>query len=137
MRGVPTRRYSLLPPAEGRLPALLPLAGEGGAKRRMRGERSELLLIFLRRPAAEQHQELSRRDGASHLSLLVQRTLAQRNTPRIRARRVAPDPRSRRDFPMGSPAHADNPAQPFAGPLRGLALRPPRSGGGVGRASGR
>src|SRR3546814_13674750 len=64
MRGVPTRRYSLLPPAEGRLPALLPLAGEGGAKRRMRGERSELLLIFLRRPAADQHQELSRRDGA-------------------------------------------------------------------------
>src|SRR3546814_161740 len=71
MRGVPTRRYSLLPPAEGRLPALLPLAGEGGAKRRMRGERSELLLIFLRRPAADQHQELSRRDGASHLSLRV------------------------------------------------------------------
>src|SRR3546814_16231906 len=76
MRGVPTRRYSLLPPAEGRLPALLPLAGEGGAKRRMRGERSELLLIFLRRPAADQHQELSRRDGASHLPLLVQRTLS-------------------------------------------------------------
>src|SRR3546814_3689069 len=71
----------------------------------MRGERSELLLIFLRRPAADQHQELSRRDGASHLSLLVQRTLAQRNTPRLRARRVAPGPRSRRDFPRRSEEH--------------------------------
>src|SRR3546814_5095512 len=108
MRGVPTRRYSLLPPAEGRLPALLPLAGEGGAKRRMRGERSELLLIFLRRPAADQHQELSRRDGASHLSLLVQRTLAQRNTTRLRDRRVATGPRSRRDLTTGHPALAEN-----------------------------
>src|SRR3546814_13052214 len=44
--------------------------------------RSELLLFFFRRPAADQHQELSRRDGASHLSLLVQRNLAQRkHTP--------------------------------------------------------
>src|SRR3546814_17621330 len=112
MRGVPTRRYSLLPPAEGRLPALLPLAGEGGAKRRMRGERSELLLIFLRRPAAEQHQELSSRDGASHLSLLVQRTLAQRNTPCLLARPLAPGPRSLRGFPRGHPAPAANPATP-------------------------
>src|SRR3546814_15032787 len=95
----------------------------------MRGERSELLLIFLRRPAADQHQELSRRDGASHLSLLVQRTLAQRNTPRLRARRVAPGPRSRRDFPRGHPALAENAAHPCAAPLRGLVRRLRRYGG--------
>src|SRR3546814_21056427 len=113
MRGVPTRRYSLLPPAEGRLPALLPLAGEGEAKRRMRGERSELLLIFLRRQAAAQHQELSRRDGASQLYLLVHRTLAQRNTPPIPPTRGAPGTLSRRAFPPGPPHPTENHTTPL------------------------
>src|SRR5690606_19488459 len=46
------------------------------------GERSELRLLFSWPAAAGQHQRLSRRDGASHLSLLVQRNLAQRkHTP--------------------------------------------------------
>src|SRR3546814_13291331 len=81
MRGVPTRRYSLLPPAEGRLPALLPLAGEGGAKRRMRGaSAASCSCSFLVWQQPNQDQELSRRDGASHLSLLVQRNLAQRRS---------------------------------------------------------
>src|SRR5690606_8135442 len=84
-----------------------------------------------------QDQELSRRDGASHLSLLVQRNLAQRNTPRLRARCCAPGPRSRRDFPRRHPASAENAAHPYAAPpvsstgqaLRGLVRRPRRSGG--------
>src|SRR5690606_27747643 len=72
--------------------ALLPLAGEGGAKRRMRA-RAQRAALDLLQPAGRvltrllfrfpQHQDqgLPRRDGASHLSLLVQRNLAQRKHP--------------------------------------------------------
>ncbi|GAA3924058.1 hypothetical protein GCM10022229_17400 [Luteimonas lutimaris] len=72
---------------------------------------------------------VSRAARASHLSLLVQRNLAQRNTPRLRARRCAPGPRSRRDFPRGHPAPAENAAHPCAAPLRGLVRRLRRYGG--------
>jgi len=72
-----------------------------------------------------QDQKLSRRDGASHLSLLVQRNLAQRNTPRLRARRCAPGPRSRRDFPRGHPAPAENAAHPCAAPCGSCPPAPP------------
>src|SRR5690606_34583705 len=89
-----TRRTALLPRAgETRRTALLPRAGEGGAKRRMRvrAQRAALALLQQRqprragldRPLFRRHQDqgLSRRDGASHLSLLVQRNLAQRKHP--------------------------------------------------------
>src|SRR5690606_8931123 len=52
-----------------------------------------------KRKARGQINSVSRAERASHLSLLVQRNLAQRNTPRLRARRCAPGPRRRRDFP--------------------------------------
>ena len=73
----------------------------------------------------DQRQKLSRRDGASHLSLLVQRNLAQRNTPRLRARRCAPGPRSRRDFSKGHPAPAKNAAHPCAAPCGSCPPAPP------------
>src|SRR5690606_8415475 len=81
-----------------------------------------------KRKARGQIKSVSRAERASHLSLLVQRNLAQRNTPRLRARRYAPGPRSRRDFPKGHPAPAENVAHPCAAPLRGLVRRLRRYG---------
>src|SRR3546814_21172613 len=108
MRGVPTRRYSLLPPAEGRLPALLPLAGEGGAKRRMRGaSAASCSCSFLVWQQPNQDQELSRRDGASHLSLLVQRNLAQtKHTPPLRPVRCTGSAQGARRSRSPAPATA-------------------------------
>src|SRR5690606_13579173 len=82
-----------------------------------------------KRKARGQIKSVSRAGRASHLSLLVQRSLAQRNTPRLRARRCAPGPRSRWDFPRGHPAPTENAAHPCAAPLRGLVRRLRRFGG--------
>src|SRR5690606_21086110 len=54
---------------------------------------------------------------------------AKKARPGLRARCFAPGPRSRRDFPSGHPARAENAAHPCAAPLRGLIRRPRRSGG--------
>src|SRR3546814_17063385 len=64
---------------------------------------------------------------SSHLSLRVQRNLAQRNTPRLRARRVAPGSRSRRDFPRGILPPRKTPHIPVRRPA-GLLRRPRRYG---------
>src|SRR3546814_89743 len=65
---------------------------------------------------------------SSHLSLRVQRNLAQRNTPRLRARRVAPGSRSRRDFPRGILPPRKTPHIPVRRPA-GLVHRLRRYGG--------
>src|SRR5690606_5581379 len=78
-----------------------------------------------KRKARGQIKSVSRAERASHLSLLVQRNLAQRNTPRLRARRCAPGPRSRRDFPRGHPAPAENAAHPCAAPCGSDPPAPP------------
>src|SRR3546814_681715 len=92
---------------------------------RMRARAQRAALALLQSGNRNQDQELSRRDGASHLSLLVQRNLAQRNTPRLRARCCAPGSRSRRDFPRGHPAPAENAAHPCAAPCGSCPPSPP------------
>src|SRR3546814_519916 len=122
--GLAAAREAVLPPADIVHTALLPLAGEG-ARRADEARAQRAALALLLSGNRNQDQELSRRDGASHLSLLVQRNLAQRNTPRLRARCCAPGSRSRRDFPRGHPAPAENAAHPCAAPCGSCPPSPP------------
>ena len=75
----------------------------------------------------DQDQELSRRGGASHLSLLVQRNLAQRKHTRACAPGAAHRVRGAGgNFSRG---HPDPARHPCAAPLRGFARRLRRYGG--------
>src|SRR3546814_103339 len=60
---------------------------------------------------------------------LCKETWRKESTPRLRARCLAPGSRSRRDFPRGHPAPAENAAHPCAAPLRVLVRRLRRCGG--------
>src|SRR3546814_1785327 len=52
-------------------------------------------------------------------------TWRKESTPRLRARCCAPGPRSRRDFPRGHPAPAENAAHPCAAPCGSCPPPPP------------
>src|SRR3546814_133346 len=70
--------------------ALLPLAGEGARRADEGASAASCSCSSHARQQPDQDQGLSRRDGASHLSLLVQRNLAQRkHTPPSRPARCA------------------------------------------------
>src|SRR3546814_13940932 len=56
---------------------------------------------------------------------LCKETWRKESTPRLRARCVAPGPRSRRDFPRGHPAPAENAAPPCAAPCGSCPPAPP------------
>src|SRR3546814_13779240 len=56
---------------------------------------------------------------------LCKETWRKESTPRLRARCCAPGPRSRRDFPRGHPAPAENAAHPCAAPCGSCPPPPP------------
>src|SRR5690606_26201154 len=56
---------------------------------------------------------------------LCKETWRKESTPRLRARCCAPGPRSRRDFPSGHPARAENAAHPCAAPCGSCPPPPP------------
>src|SRR3546814_7219825 len=93
--------------------ALLPLAGEGGAQRRMRGgERSELLLLSFLPGRNAKIKSFRAVTARATFLCLCKETWRKESTPRLRARCVAPGSRSRRDFPRGHHDLAGNAAHP-------------------------
>src|SRR3546814_438598 len=67
---------------------------------------------------------------------LCKETWRKESTPRLRARRVAPGSRSRRDFPRGHPALAENAAHPCAAPCGSDPPAPPLRRGPEGQVQG-
>src|SRR5690606_31642180 len=64
---------------------------------------------------------------------LCKETWRKESTPRLRARCCAPGPRSRRDFPSGHPARAENAALPCAAPFGSDPPPPPPRRGPAGQ----
>src|SRR3546814_11301719 len=67
---------------------------------------------------------------------LCKETWRKESTPRLCARRVAPGSRSRRDFPRGHPAPAENAAHPCAAPFGSDPPPPPLRRGPEGHGPG-
>src|SRR3546814_15363548 len=92
------------------------------------GERSELLLIFSILDDGNININIkSFRAVTARATFLClcKETWRQESTPRLRARCCAPGSRSRRDFPSGHPALADNAAHPCASPCGSDPPAPP------------
>src|SRR3546814_6178783 len=70
------------------------------------------------------------------MSGFCKETWRKESTPRLRARRVAPGSRSRRDFPRGHPALAENAAHPCAAPCGSDPPAPPLRRGPEGQVQG-